>query len=541
MGRLADLARSSVARIVLVVVVLAAAVVVGIEVTEGPATYPLHVVYASAPGLFPGAAVDVLGVPVGTVTSVKNAGDKVDVGMLVNQNTKIPSDVVASLVAPQLLGQPNIDLGPGYTGGPTLAAGTTIAESHTEVPVSTDQVLKDVQRTLDALNPHAVGSLISNLATDLDGQGQNLNQLISSAAGTISLLANKGDDLGKLNGTLAQLTGTLDTDTSQIEQLVSEYDTVSGTIASHSTQLNNAITQLAQGSTSLVNLLVPNIQPLEADVGSLTTVGRTLDRNLDSVDEILQQGNNLFQGAARAYDPTYNWLDLNLELAPGVTGAYIEGLIRDRLSGICRRLVANHSTGLSATVIADLTSCGNPASNFFDPLLTTIPSILNTLNSNQAAQTTDDLLQKGLNQILAIQPDDGGVVNNSSKPPESSAGPTTTTTTAPTHAPTGSSTTTTTTPKSCGLVSSILGCKSPAGSAKPSGLGALLSTTATSSTATLASHSTPAASTSSNGSTLGLTAPDAHDLGPLPQDEHHATHHHRGLLAQWAHDVWNIF
>jgi hypothetical protein len=67
-------------------------------------------------------------------------------------------------------------------------------------------------------------------------------QLISSAAGTIQLLANKGDDLGQLNGTLAQLTGTLDSDTSQIEQLVQEYDTVSTVIAQHSGQLNDAIT-----------------------------------------------------------------------------------------------------------------------------------------------------------------------------------------------------------------------------------------------------------------------------------------------------------
>ena len=54
---------------------------------------------------------------------------------------------------------------------------------------------------------------MSNLATDLDGQGQNLNKLIASAAGTVQLLAEKGNDLGQLNGTLAQLTGTLDTDT----------------------------------------------------------------------------------------------------------------------------------------------------------------------------------------------------------------------------------------------------------------------------------------------------------------------------------------
>ena len=50
------------------VVVLAAGIVVGVNVTRASATYPLNAVYSSAPGLFPGAAVDVLGVPVGTVT-----------------------------------------------------------------------------------------------------------------------------------------------------------------------------------------------------------------------------------------------------------------------------------------------------------------------------------------------------------------------------------------------------------------------------------------------------------------------------------------
>ena len=90
-------------------------------------------------------------------------------------------------------------------------------------------MFKELQHTLDAINPHAVGNLVSNLATDLDGQGANLNKLIASAAGTVQLLADKGNDLGQLNGTLAQLTGTLDTDTGQIEHLVAQYDTVSTT------------------------------------------------------------------------------------------------------------------------------------------------------------------------------------------------------------------------------------------------------------------------------------------------------------------------
>ena len=61
----------------------------------------------------------------------------------------------------------------------TWPPGATIPEDHTTVPVSTDEVLKELQHTLNALNPHAVGDLVTNLATDLDGQGANLNKLIA--------------------------------------------------------------------------------------------------------------------------------------------------------------------------------------------------------------------------------------------------------------------------------------------------------------------------------------------------------------------------
>ena len=530
------------------VVVIAAGVLVGVEVTKGTATYPVNVVYSSAPGLFTGAAVDVLGVKVGSVTNVVNVGDTVHVTLSIDQGTKVPSSAFASLVAPQLLGSPDVDLNPGYTRGPYLAPNATIAQDHTAVPVSTDEVLKELQRTLSALNPHAVGSLVSNLATDLDGQGQNLNKLIASAAGTVQLLAEKGNDLGQLNGTLAQLTGTLDGDTAQIEQLVKQYDVVSTTVASHSGQLNDAITQLSQASASLVTLLVPNIQPLEADVGTVTTVGRTLDRNLANVDEILQNGNNLFHGAQRAYDTTYNWLNLNLQTAPGVTGSYIAGLLRDRLSGICRRLAANHASGLSSSALATLTQCGDPASGFFDPLVNEIPTIINSL-TGQSPTTAQSLLAQGLQQI-ANAANKGGASSTTTTPgasnTPSSAGsstPTTTTTVPPT---------TTTTTQPCGLLGVLLGCTSSKSSSTTSsgGLGGLLSNQVTAAQNANAANATPARSssaavlaTSSTKQAPSLTAPAAGLLPPLPQaqGQHHSRHSSPGLLSQWAHDIASWF
>ena len=551
-------------------VVIAAGVIVGVRLTKGTPTYPVNVVYSSAPGLFTGAAVDVLGVKVGSVTQVQNVGDKVHVTLAVNQGTKIPTTAFASLVAPQLLGSPDVDLNPGYTGGAYLASGATIPQAQTAVPVSTDEVLKELQRTLNALNPHAVGTLVSNLASDLDGQGANLNRLIASAAGTVQLLANKGNDLGQLNGTLAQLTGTLDSDTSNIESLIQQYDTVSTTVAQHSGQLNDAITQLADASTNIVSLLVPNIQPLEADVGTVTTVGRTLDRNLANVDEILQQGNSLFQGAKRAYDPNYDWLNLNLAASPGVTGNYIVGLLRDRLAGICRRIEANHSQGLTSAVLATLASCGNPSSGFFDPLLNDIPTVLDMLDGTTSPATAQNLLQQGLNQILHATQGAGTSTGPSTPPSSPSASPNASTTSPSTTTTTVPPSTTTTT--QCGLLSILLGCKSSgsggsgsgsgsssksssSGSGSSGGLGGLLSQAVTKSsqpTATYASSngansatastaSTAVASTaSSSNAAPSLTAPAAKYLPPLPQTQH-ARPPHRGLVSQWWHDVESWF
>ena len=552
MGALGAVLRSKVVRFAVAGVVVVAGAIVGLEKTKGAPTYPINVVYASAPGLFTGAAVDVLGVKVGTVTNVQNVGDKVDVTLAVDQATRLPSSAFDSLVAPPLLGSPDVDLNPGYTGGPSLPSGATIPQDQTAVPVSTDELLKELQHTLDAINPHAVGNLVTNLATDLDGQGANLNKLIASAAGTVQLLANKGNDLGQLNGTLAQLTGTLDTDTTQIEQLVQQYDTVSTTVAQHSGQLNDAITQLAGASSGLVSLLVPNIQPLEADVGTVTTVGRTLDRSLSSVDEILQNGNNLFQGAKRAYDPNYDWLNLNLATAPGVTGAYIAGLLRDRLSGICRRIVANHASGLSAAVLATLNQCGNPSSGFFDPLLNDIPTILNTLSGGSGAATAQSLLQQGLKQIAGAE--QGAPAAPSAPPaaaptPKSTApAPTTTTATVPTP--------TTTTTTTCGLLGVLVGCPGSSSTGSGSGssgsnssgssLGGLLSnhvTHASNEPISTLVEARPATLRAGNGPTL--TAPAAALLPPLPQDSgqsrvRHAPAH-RGLLSGWVHEVEGWF
>jgi phospholipid/cholesterol/gamma-HCH transport system substrate-binding protein len=526
----------------LAVIVLAGAAVLALNLSSSAATYPLTVDLSKAPGLFPGASVHVEGVAVGTVTSVENVANKVVVGMQIKGTQPIPRDVIASLVAPQLLGEPDIELDPGYTGGPRLAAGSTIPESRTTIPVSTDQLLKSLQRTLDALDPHAVGNLVSNLAQDLNGQGQGLNQLIAGAAGTLKLLADKGNSLGQLNGTLAQLTGVLGSQTAQITQLITSYDTVSGVVAQHSTQLNDALAQLSGASSQLVRLLVPNLVPLEADIGTVATAGRTLDRNLGSVDGIFSSATLLFTAAQRAYDPAYNWLNLNSQIPPGVTGAYVAGLVRDRLAGICRRVQANHATGLSAAALATLASCGDPNSGFFDPILSLIPTVLNSLAGGSGAPglgapaTPATAFQKGLAEIPGLP----GAAPGTPAPaaPSTAPGPTTTT------------------PPTCGLLT-LLGCPLGLGSTGPntsgganSGLGGLLGGLLSAPSTGGAPKAAIQTVSQTSPATPSLDLAAENLLPPMPSSVAGATHRpskstsaavvQRWVQAHWAGSMWSF-
>lgn len=405
------------ARLAVAGAVLGTAAGVGVAVWPSTPTYPLTAVFASAHGLFSGAAVEVLGVRVGTVESVSPQAGHVVVKMSIDSIDKIPADATASLVAAQILGEPNIELSPGYGGGRAMPAGSVIPESHTTVPVSTSELLSDLQSSLEQINPKGVKNLVTNLAQDLNGQGQQLNQLISGAAGTLKVLAAKGDDLGQLDGSLAQITGTLRSQTAQLTQLITDYDTVSGVLATNSGALGQAINRLSLSSAQLAQLLAPNLAPLQGDLATVATTGRTLDRNISSLNEILASSVRLFSAAKRAYDPTHNWLNLNLQSAPGVTSGEIAGMIRDRLAGVCRRILANHSAGLSSKEISTLKECGNPASGFFDPIMGLVPGILNSLpggstsasgtssaSSAPAPTTAGSLFEKGLAKIPGLTP-----------------------------------------------------------------------------------------------------------------------------------------
>jgi phospholipid/cholesterol/gamma-HCH transport system substrate-binding protein len=300
----------------------------------GPRTYKAE--FSRAIQVFPAVKVRVLGVDVGVVTGVRNASKGVEVTFRIDDpDVKLPANVGAAIVPMSLLGERYIQLVPAYRGGPTLPGGSTIPSARTAVPAEPDELLRSLQDYLGGIDPKNVTSLVQNAAQVVEGRGQDLNRLIEHGAGVISALSEKRDDLAQLIVELNKLTVALSTRQAAIARLIRNYGEVTGTLDDNRGALEGTITGLNDAAAQLASLLVAHQDPLRKDIETLTTAGRTLDRNSKSLALTAKWATLLFRAASRAVDFKRDWL--NLSNQGQELGPFILFRLQERLQDLCRR------------------------------------------------------------------------------------------------------------------------------------------------------------------------------------------------------------
>ena len=131
------------ARIAAVFAVVVALIIAGIVVlaTTGPSETTITALFSTAPGLYPGNQVKILGMPVGEVTKITPGATYVKVQMQVPASTSIPADAQALIMAPQVVNDRYVQLNPAYSGGPKMKNGAVIPVSQTAVPISVDGII----------------------------------------------------------------------------------------------------------------------------------------------------------------------------------------------------------------------------------------------------------------------------------------------------------------------------------------------------------------------------------------------------------------
>ncbi|MEU4312106.1 MlaD family protein [Nocardia sp. NPDC024068] len=175
-------------RVVLVIVVFAAAVVAGCS--GGPLRPDDTVItarFANANGLFQGNAVSVLGMRVGEIVRVEPRGSGVDIELRVDGSISLPADVRAVAVSDSVLTDRRIELTPAYRGGPELPERATLGPGRTATPVEFDSLL----------------AMVDKLTTALGGDGRGSGPVADLMGLSTAVTAGNGDRMRSALGDLA--------------------------------------------------------------------------------------------------------------------------------------------------------------------------------------------------------------------------------------------------------------------------------------------------------------------------------------------------
>lgn len=277
--------------------------------------------FTEAVSVFPGTDVRVLGVRVGTVDSVKPAGQLVRVTMTVNHGVAVPANAGAVVVAQSIIADRFIQLTPAYTAGAQLADHATIPASRTATPVEVDQIYKSLNKFANDLGPNGVnahGALndaINTGAANLAGNGKAFGNLIAQFSRFQRTLSNsRGDLFGTLNN-LEQFTRMLKDNDGQVRQVNQQLAEVFAFLNNDGPALRTALNQLATALQQVKGFVQDNRGRIQSNVSKLSSITQLLSNQRASLAEAFNEIPLAADNFLNVYDPSTRTLtgrgDLN--------------------------------------------------------------------------------------------------------------------------------------------------------------------------------------------------------------------------------------
>jgi phospholipid/cholesterol/gamma-HCH transport system substrate-binding protein len=256
--------------------VIGALIVAGLVVwvTSGPSETTITAEFATASGLYVGNQVRILGMPVGSVTSITPGPSYVRVVMQVPSSTAIPANAQALIMAPQVVNDRYIQLNPAYNGGPKMQSGTVISDF--------------IDSTAHAFGPNGAA-----LHSTLDSLGTALGALSSQGPQLTDLF----DNLGNLSKVASEYTGTYQSFANNLAAVSTDLSSDDSDLGSALANLQQALGQLAEFIRTNGSALGSSVSNLEAFAGAVASKQQQLAQVFGNLPTAL---NNI----TAAYDPT---------------------------------------------------------------------------------------------------------------------------------------------------------------------------------------------------------------------------------------------
>ena len=282
-------------------------------------------------GLYVGDEVRVLGVAVGRIDSIEPQPERAKVNFWVDRKYKVPAEVRAAIVSPQLVTSRAIQLTPAYTGGPVLGDGGSIPQSRTAVPLEWDDLREQLVKLTDALQPtqsggvSTLGAFMETAADNLRGQGPAIRDTVITLSQALSILGDHSDDTFSTIRNLSVVVSALQDSSTLLRQFNDNLAVVSGALVSAPGAVGTAVKDLNDVVGDTTAFIADNRDALGATSARLASVTGAVRESIDDVEQALHLFPNTLQNFINIYQPTQQ----------GITGALTAQNFANPISFLC--------------------------------------------------------------------------------------------------------------------------------------------------------------------------------------------------------------
>ncbi|RNL60703.1 MCE family protein [Nocardioides marmoriginsengisoli] len=251
-------------------------------------SYQVNAHFEQSGGIFTGAEVTYRGVGVGRVTDMQLIENGVNVVLSIEKGTsKIPADTLALVGNKSAVGEQYVELQPQVDNGPYLKDGSVIEPADTEVPVSTTEILTNLDRLITSVPQDQLRTVVSELGDAFQGTGADLARIIDTSNSFIQTANDNFDVTSALIRDGSKVLKTQVDKGSAIRSFARDLSLFSTVLADNDESLRRLIDNGSATAIELRTFLEQNQVDLGSLINNLVTTGDIIVKHLPGIRQVL--------------------------------------------------------------------------------------------------------------------------------------------------------------------------------------------------------------------------------------------------------------
>jgi phospholipid/cholesterol/gamma-HCH transport system substrate-binding protein len=250
-------------------------------------------------GLFPTDDVKIAGVKVGQVSKVTTDHGHAVVSFNVDKTVPLRTSTQIGLRYRNVLGEKYLYLYPGST-GPVMSSGSTIPLRQAVSDADIDAFLNALGPFVKAINPQEGNLFLQAMVSALEGNQDQVNQLLGNTATVSNTLGNLNQQVGGVIDNFNTVLTALAQRSGDLDALVNNLNAVSQSLVARNNDLDTAVVEFSQLAGQFKDLLSTNRGNLDQAVNNLQGIAQVLaqhhadlEKDLATLPEGLQGYSNI--------------------------------------------------------------------------------------------------------------------------------------------------------------------------------------------------------------------------------------------------------